>query len=164
LETEVDMYAKSAALIFIGEDTQVRSKFLSDVESSYYAYEEIVYLFQQVSRVIFQIFIGVASAYIFYRLFGKRNSKKSQDKFEAKIRKILQEYQNHFDFTIRRLEEHIETHSKAKERETKRYKSYIKKANLMKDKERATQEITKITKDVFEKDPEEQGKFLSKYR
>ena len=83
METEVDMYAKSAALIFIGEDTQVRSKFLSDVESSYYAYEEIVYLFQQVSRVIFQIFIGVASAYIFYR-YLQATRRTYRNSFESK--------------------------------------------------------------------------------
>ena len=111
METEVDIYAKSAALKFIGENTRVRCEFLADVECSYYA-PEIVYLFQNISHIIFQVFVGVVSAYLFHQLYQKRNAKKSQEKLEEKIRKVLEKHKNDIDSSIKELEEYIDSFAK----------------------------------------------------
>ena len=163
METEVNTFAKSATLKFIGQNIQIRRMFISDVECSYCA-EQIVYLFQNISHVILQVFVGIVSAYLFHQLYQKRNTKKSQEKLESQIRKILEEHSNQIDFNIKRLEEFINTHSRADVRKTRRYQTYIEKATSMKESEAIIPEILKILEGISRHKPEKQEKFVSKYR
>jgi len=163
MEKDIDDYVKVAVLEFLGGNIKIRRSFLTDVEACYYA-EPIVYLFQNVSHIFLQIFVGIMSAYGFYLIHGRRKDKKSREELETEIKGILLEHQAEFDRRLKRLEEGFYQLKDKTTAEEIRMNIYSIKAKQLMNPEEATDAIIKLIEVGLKQTPEELRDHLEKLR
>ena len=163
---EIHDLAKCVALKFLGDDHYVCERFLNDLiipEPSYPAPEVILQIashLREFSQLFYNVLAAFVIAYLFHRL-QKRDTKKSEEELEAKLREILKEHRNQISNCLQRNEElrskfkrvnlkkiYIRVKPDMKTKWELRLKIYSDKANLLINPEHATGEIIKILKEL----------------
>jgi len=162
METELDVLAKSALISFFDDDKAISRMALSDIDYCYSG-PEITYVFQNVSIVFSQIFIGMVSAYLFYKLYQKRDDEKSRQQLQERIEDIIKSHKNDLEYKIKLLEEKMLAKiDESNELQKKRTDLYIKKAKLM--NEDNIDNLIKILETEFTKGPKKQKEHVSRFR
>jgi hypothetical protein len=109
--------AKSSLSRFLGKDTEINRQIFHEIEHLYIA-SEITYLFQNFSKLLFDIFLSAAGAFIFYKVSQQKEDRKSREIFNEKIETLLEGYTADLNNRLKRIEEKIDQFDR-------RDKSYI---------------------------------------
>ena len=145
-------YGRAAALEFLGENTRIRHSFLADMGQQMSA-ELVADLFQIFSGLVIQIFIGIASAYSFYLIHGRRQDKKSREKLETKIKEILREHRAELYRRFNILEKRFSQRKDKTNRDEVRMNTYSLRAKQLMNPEETIDEIVKIMETEFKQAP-----------
>jgi len=102
MEDRQEIFAKSVALRLL-DDEPVGRSFIEDIEIDYMA-PEIVYLFQNLSYVFFDMVVAAAGAFLFYKAYQQPKEKQSREELISRIESALKEHEKKIHRCLKRIE------------------------------------------------------------
>jgi len=149
-----------AVLKFIGEDEDIKKPFIVDTKGFYYA-SQITLLFQELSKLLLEIFISAAGAYIIYKFIQKPDEQHSRQELIREIEAILKNHEEKLNKQLKRIEKSIDKfddrdgvdikeRKARKEKEIEIITSRKKRLNVYKEKTEMLKSSTNVTRLIIE--------------
>jgi len=152
--------AQAVVITLLQEDEESARVFLMDIHGAYSA-EMIVCLFQNLSHLLYDIFVGISSAYLFYRLYQKPHDDEAQRKFAAEATKQIEKNQEALKRQLEKIESALRKTTNASHQ--KRFEVLRKVTEPLLHVETASKHCTRLYDQVDFTDPQVRERFRKLY-
>ena len=162
MANEVETMAKSALISFLDDDRSASKALLRDIENRYSG-PDISYYFQYVSNTLYDIFAGVVSAFLFYKLYESPRDKKAASAIRRRFRSIIKSQERKLEYHLASLEKRMDILAQHTENDERRWHHYQAKCSALR-RRGASKTIIVVLEKEYRRGPKKQARHVDEYR